>query len=132
MKFPITVNEIDFDIDRGISSEGLFGSENVGEFVSIRPCDEKYNNKTYLGLFIGFSPVLARASYDEEKKSLTFHHNGSNPAIYVFDLKEVILGCGSWWGKIKSEEDLKRITDIDIDNVWYVKALKQLTKEEKK
>jgi hypothetical protein len=31
---------------------------------------------------------------------------------------------------IKSEAELKAITDEDIQNVWYVKALKQLESKE--
>ena len=50
----------------------------------------------------------------------------TNPAIYVPVLDKIIWGYGSWWGPIKSEEHLKQITDEDIQNIWYVKALKQL------
>jgi hypothetical protein len=46
--------------------------------------------------------------------------------IFIPEVNEVVWGCGSWWGKIKSEDDLKTITDEDINNVWYVKALNQL------
>ena len=49
-----------------------------------------------------------------------------NPAIFVFDLNEIIFGCQSWWGIIKNEQELKDISDIDIDNIWYVKVLKSL------
>ncbi|SME48916.1 hypothetical protein BACERE00183_04191 [Bacillus cereus] len=38
-------------------------------------------------------------------------------------MKEIIYGAGSWWGKINSEEELKEITDADINDVWYVKML---------
>ena len=56
----------------------------------------------------------------------------SNPAILVFELKKVIYGCGSWWGSIKSEEELdKLITDESIADLWYVKILKELSKKEK-
>jgi len=36
------------------------------------------------------------------------------------------MGCGSWWGAIDNEEDLKDITDSDIENVWYVQLLKKI------
>ena len=46
--------------------------------------------------------------------------------IFVPELNEVVWGCGSFWQKIRSKEQLKNITDGDINNVWYVKALKQI------
>ena len=49
-----------------------------------------------------------------------------NPAIYVPELGKVIYGMESWWHAIKDEKELKDITDNDIDNVWYVKALKEV------
>jgi hypothetical protein len=47
------------------------------------------------------------------------------------------MGYESWWGQINSPEELKAITDVDIQNVWYVKALKEMaekkaTQDEKK
>ena len=44
-----------------------------------------------------------------------------NPAIFVPELGKIIFGMESWWGRIKSEEELKDITDGDIENVWHVK-----------
>ena len=37
------------------------------------------------------------------------------------ELGKIIFGMESWWGRIKSEEELKDITDGDIENVWHVK-----------
>ena len=56
----------------------------------------------------------------------------TNPAIYVFDLQRIIFGAESWWGIIENPEELKDITDDDINNIWYVKALKAMYKEEPK
>jgi len=52
-----------------------------------------------------------------------------NPAMWVPDLNRVVMGWESWWGEIKSEEDLRQISDADIENVWYVKAIKALTEK---
>lgn len=50
-----------------------------------------------------------------------------NPAIWVPELEKVVWGDSSWWGPIEKKEDAERlITDADIQNVWYVKALKRL------
>jgi hypothetical protein len=89
----------------------------------VRPCNEKYGNKTYLGIFLGEADIGLFISHypDTKELSITRHYN---PAIFVPELKEIIYGSGSWWGKINSEEELKEISDDDIDNVWYVKMLK--------
>jgi len=51
----------------------------------------------------------------------------TNPAIFVFELNKIIYGMESFWAIIETKEDLKDITKDDIDNVWYVKLLKQLS-----
>ena len=62
-------------------------------------------------------------SYRPKTKMLQVSsHN--NPAIFVPELKRIVWGMESWWGAVKSEDELKEITDEDIDNVWYVKLLK--------
>lgn len=51
--------------------------------------------------------------------------------IFVPDLMKVVLGVESWWDTIDKPEDLKQITDVDIQNVWYVKALKEMAQKQK-
>lgn len=90
---------------------------------------KKYEGKTYLGLYLGDQPRIPNISYDEDKKVLTvgaIHY----PAIYVFALKEIIFGNESWWCKINSPEDMKDISEEEIDNTWYVKLLKTMCQEE--
>lgn len=98
-----------------------------GDWVKVRPCGEKYNNKTYLGILIGEIPLYQGANIKRGRKTLNIWRGGFNPMIYIPDTKSVVFGCGSWWSTIESPEDLKEIKDIDIDNVWYVKALKELS-----
>ena len=121
MKFPIEVNKIEFPKEYIQKS---FMGHNCGDLVKIRPCDEKYKNKTYLGIYLGELPISSSYTLDKEK-TLDFYLF-KNPAIFVPELKEIIFGCGSWWGSIQNEEELKKITDEDIDNVWYVKMLKDI------
>ena len=85
-----------------------------GSFVSVRPCGDEYEDKTYLGLYVGEVAI---------GDTMSLH----NPCIWVPDLKQYIFGCESWWGVIDSEDDLRKITDADIENVWYVRALKELS-----
>lgn len=122
IEYPITVSSIEVPKDKGLKESRGYKK---GTLVKVRPCDEKYNNKTYLGFLLGDIDMQLFISHNSENKELRIYRN-YNPAIFVPELKEVIYGCGSWWGEIKSEEDLKDITDNDIENVWYVKAWKKL------
>jgi len=126
IKCPIEIDKLNIGRER----KG-FQTAKVGTMVKIRPCGEKYEDKTFLGIYLGDMQISVNVFYDSHEKSLTFApHN--NPAIYVPDLEEVIWGCGSWWSPIESEEQLgKDISDEDIQNVWYVKALKQISEIEK-
>jgi len=127
IKYPIEVSGIKFEVDRPVQHESWQAKRcPPGSFVAVRPCDEECKGKTYLGLMIGWVPIHTGASYNKETKELTFSHTGDNPAMFVFDLGRVVLGCGSWWGPIKDEAHLKQITNDDIENVWYVKAMKAL------
>jgi len=125
IKFPIEVNKIIFPkkfIDK------YYGGD-TGDWVAVRPCNEEYKGKTFLGILLGQLPVTCGCSYDKEKALEFYLH--MNPAIYVPEIKEIIFGCGSWWHKLNNPEDLKQITKKDINDVWYVKALKELAKEKR-
>lgn len=111
-------------------------SRKVGNYVSIRPCAKEFENKTYLGIYLGEFPVGTMATYHPDKKQFGIVLK-NNPAIFVPDLNQVVYGMESWWGEINTPEDLKQITNQDIENVWYVKALhamaeKDLDKKEEK
>lgn len=94
-------------------------------WVSVRPCDEECKGQTYLGWLLG---EIALGQYARLRPDgiLEVSMGMHNPAIFVPDLGRVVYGCGSWWAAIKSLADLRKITNKDIDNVWYVKALKDL------
>ncbi len=125
IEYPIEVSKISRDTE--IHS---FMKRDIGKFVSIRPCADEYKDETYLGLFLGDLPIGHRVSHNPDTKELSISFN-CNPAIFVFDLNKIIYGCESWWGIVENEDDLRRIADKDIENVWYVKALKQLYKNVK-
>lgn len=118
IEYPIKVSKINY-------SEA-FSLYKMGGFAKVRPCAEEYGNKTFLGLFLGELPTRTYVTYNRESEELKVGML-SNPAIYVFDLNKIIYGYESWWSRIESENDLKDITDIDINNQWYVKVLKSLT-----
>lgn len=117
IEYPITVNKIECD---DIEPWNVKPS-----LVKVRVCKD---NKTYLGIYLGEFPHFASASYNEESKIVKFN-TACNPCIYVPDLDKVVWGCESWWSRIKSEDELKDITDDDIDSVWYVRLLKDIGEE---
>jgi hypothetical protein len=102
-----------------------------GDLVQVRPCGEKYKEKTYLGILLGDLPLEVMIMHNRETKELRIEPF-RNPAIFVPELKEIIWGCGSWWSEIESEEELRQISDDDIQNVWYVKMLKAMQEKKKK
>jgi hypothetical protein len=101
----------------------------TGSLVQIRPCSDKYENKTYLGIYLGEFPLETIVGLHTKTDILSVMSH-SNPAIFVPELKKVIFGCESWWGYIRSEEELKQITNKDIEDVWYVQLLKEMGKKD--
>lgn len=111
-----------------INEKPLCATQLTGKFVKVRPCNKKYSNKTYLGIMIG--ELALTQSICIEDDALTPKLFRYNPAILIPELNEIVYGVESWWGVVESESDLKEISDIDINNIWYVKALSQLQNHE--
>lgn len=105
--------------------EGFMGHK-IGSLVKIRPCDDK---KTYLGFYLGELAKGSSISVSEDKIQLEW--SGHNPAIFVPELGRIVMGYESWWGEIENEDQLKQISDDDIQNVWYVKLLKAMAENKK-
>ncbi|MFJ8531146.1 hypothetical protein [Bacillus sp. NPDC094106] len=123
IEYPLEISGIDKPNDKAIRTETYNGK--CGQLVKVRPCNEKYGGKTYLGIFLGDADIGLFISHNPESKELSIKRH-YNPAIFVPELQEIIYGAGSWWGKINSEEELKEITDADINDVWYLKLLQNL------
>jgi hypothetical protein len=121
IEYPITIN----GIDNHFNKDGLYSLHKCGQLVKISPCGDEYNGKTYLGILLGDLPIGAMVSRNRETKILDIYPH-TNPAIFVPELMKIIYGCESWWGEIDNPEELKAITKDDIENVWYVKLLKEL------
>lgn len=99
----------------------------VGQMVMVRMCDK--TKATHLGIYLGEFPMELIHQFDKETKRIeVFPH--LNPAMLVPKLGRIVLGCESFWGPIESEADLRQVTDAEISDIWYVKALKELTKEQ--
>lgn len=123
IEYPLEVSKINKD-----NNKGFYRDSQIGRFAAISPCNEKYKGKTFLGLYLGELPIDNIISHNSDSKELKISFL-NNPAIFVFDLGKIIYGIESWWKIIETEEDLKEITEADISNVWYVKALESLSFE---
>lgn len=98
----------------------------VGQMVMVRMCDT--TKATHLGIYLGEFPMQLIHQYDKETKRIeVFPH--LNPAMLVPKLGRIVWGCQSFWGPIESEDQLRQVTDAEIDDIWYVKALKELSKQ---
>lgn len=122
IEYPLTINALELSKEPAIE-DGFSGK--IGDLVKVRPCAEEYQNKTFLGIYLGEMDIGLHASLNTGTKVLSVYRI-HNLAIFVPEIKKIIYGCGSWWGKIKDESELKAISDNDIDNTWYVRLLKDM------
>jgi len=76
-------------------------SYKIGKRVAIQPINEQYKDKTFEGIYIGGVDICE-----------WIHEN---PAIYIPELNKVILGMESFWRIISPKEELKTITQDDIN-----------------
>lgn len=123
IEYPISVTGINFE-----PGEVWLGSHSkrmaVGDFVQVRPCDPEHEKHTYLGIYLGEVALSVGHRYHLLTGVLHVHIGHHNPAMYVPALKRVVLGCGSWWKRISTPDELKAITDHDIAALPYVELLK--------
>lgn len=119
IEYPITVNGINF------SEFNQYDMCRSGSLVRIAPCAKEYEGKTFIGMYLGELPYMQSVSYDKKSQNLDVKaiHNA---AIYVFELKKIIFGMASYWQIIDSIDDFQELTKEDIDNVWYVKLMKDM------
>lgn len=115
IQYPIQVKNID------VKQPYLWGTP--GTPVAVRLAGDN-DSKTYLGLSLGEIPWITSCSYNREKEELNIM-TASNPAIYVFALNRIVYGAESWWRRLTSPDDLKDITDDDINSVWYMQLLRE-------
>ena len=119
IKYPIIVAGIHID-QRGASQNSY---DLTGKLVSVRPCSDNPEDKTYVGIFLGElirGAIVFHSTTTNELRVV----NNYNPAIFVPALNKIVWGCGSFWRPIKKRADLeKAITDLDINNTPYVKLL---------
>lgn len=92
--------------------------------VRVRLCND---NKTYFGILLGEFPWITSASLKKDDSKLrVFTHN--NPCILIPDKRSIVFGAECWWQRIVPGEDISDIVDEDIENVWYVRLIKEIQK----
>lgn len=115
IEFPLDVETIR---NKFIEPSNLFKRDFT--YVAIMLASEE---ETHLGIYIGDLAMDISISYSDKDKELSIFPM-SNPAIFVPNLKRVVFGAESYWREIEGPEDLDKITNADIENTWYIKALK--------
>lgn len=121
MEFPMTVEEI--VLHRTDTSKHEVTP------VAVRLAGDN-DDKTYLGFLLDSVTSDFSMSYNRATKQLNaFVYN--TPTIFVPELNRVVYGNESWWRRLKSENDLKDITDADINGQWYVAALRAMSNNAK-
>ena len=101
-----------------------------GTPVKVRSCKKEHGEKTYFGILIG-DVALSIGHTIEEGNIVYAEQSHYNPAIFIPELKTVVYGCASWWSRIESEDELKAlITDDVISNVWYMKMLGDIARQD--
>lgn len=112
LKYDKILGEKDYPVE--VSKINLFEKRLRDDkpcLVAIRHVDEKV---TRLGLYLGDMPThLMPPIYHTKTKEVSIMMD-RNPAIFVPSLMKVVWGYESWWHVIKTEADLKQITDQDI------------------
>lgn len=120
IQFPISIANI---VTGSCEPDSL--GHKPGALVAVRPADD---TKTYLGIYVGDLPIFISSSYNRSDKSLNITP-AKNPAMFVFALNKLVFGAESWWHEIDSPEELKDITDNDINGQFYVQYLKQFNEK---
>lgn len=124
IEYPLTINGIE---NREIDTTGL--GHKTGCLCEVKPCGDEYEEKSYLGFYLGDLPLSIYSSYNEKTGILT-NSTMTNPAIFVPELGKIIYGCESWWREIKSTEDFKGISQGEIENTWYVQLAKAMCEKD--
>ena len=120
IEYPLTIQGIE---NKKINTNGI--GHTCGVLCEVRPCGEEYKGKTYLGIYLGELPIRIVSSYDRHTGILS-NRTMNNPAIFVPEIKKIVYGMECWWREIKHIENFKEFSKEDIDNVWYLKILKNL------
>lgn len=120
LTLPITAHGITSDKTEAFSFD--MGHKRFS-LVKVRPCDKELKGKTFVGIYLGRLAQGVSVRHHKETGVLEVGFSYHNPAIWVPDLQKIVWGSGSWWGEIESLDDLREITNEDINNTWYVKLL---------
>lgn len=102
-----------------------------GTLVRVRPCDERYGGKTYLGILVADAPMQLSVSYDRDEKTLSVHPSMLNPMMVLPDTGDIVWGCESWWSAIEDPSELRDVTDEEIEGTWYMRLLRRQCEERK-
>lgn len=114
-----------------VTKDAPIEKSGCGTPVKLRSCREEHGDKTYFGILLGEIPLQITHRIDPDG-NLTASRDFYNPAIFVPELNDIVFGRESWWGPIGDANELEAlITDETIQNIWYVKLLRELSPKNK-
>lgn len=125
IQYPLEIDGIDISPLEG------WNLKSIGQLVAVRPCSENPGNRTYLGLYLGEQPWFLSASFHRDTRRLDVSA-ACNPMIYVFETRRIVRGADSWWSRIQSQEDMRQISDEDIQSAWYVRLMNDIAEHGKR
>lgn len=80
------VESIEYPKQEDLFLSKSFGAK-TGDFVAIKPCNKKFKDKTYLGIFVCELPLSISLSINDDKKSLNVKRFMYNPMSTNKELK---------------------------------------------
>lgn len=96
----------------------------IGTVVKVQPFADKYQNKTYTGIYLGELAMSVSVSYNEKTESLTVV-DMPNSAIFVPALKKILWGAECRW-EIKDDTSRDPV-DSGTESLWYSQLGKMMT-----
>lgn len=103
------------------------GRNTPGTLAKVRPCEPEFENKTFLGIYLGDYAQSVGCSRNSTTGVLQVYLEGHNPMIWIPSRQRLVYGRNSFWGRIETVEQLTEISNETIDGLFYVQALKALT-----
>ena len=98
-----------------------------GDLVKVKPSDPKYDNKCFLGFFLG--EIALGSTVKVDNTTITSEFVRFTPFFYVPDIGEWFYGISGWWALIKNENDFDEILASNPESTWYVELAQAMLRK---
>ncbi len=102
------------------------GRDQPGRLVKVRPCAPEFEDKTFLGIYLGDYAQSVGCSRNWKTGVLEVYLVDHNPMMWIPSRGCLVYGHSSFWGRIETVEQLTAISNETIDGLFYVQAMKAL------